>query len=171
MTDPTWPNERSLLVEMTLEIVGLIVRPGEGQMTDIENFTGKVALVTGSGQGMGRANRHRARPARGNVAINDINAGHAVTTAADLRALGVETLAVPANVTDQAAVRAMVDAIVEQFGGLHILVNNAEVLRPTRVIDIPEGEWDWVIDVNLKGTFLCSQAALPVIGSRAGGES
>ncbi|MGE3798517.1 MAG: SDR family oxidoreductase, partial [Thermomicrobiales bacterium] len=61
------------------------------------------------------------------------------------------------------AVHAMIEEIVERFGGLHILVNNAGVLRPTKVIEIPEEEWDWVVDVNLKGTFLVSQAVLPVM--------
>ena len=54
----------------------------------------------------------------------------------------------------------MVAATLEHFGAVHVLVNNAGVLRPTKVIDIDEAEWDFVVDVNLKGTFLCSQAVL-----------
>jgi 3-oxoacyl-[acyl-carrier protein] reductase len=54
----------------------------------------------------------------------------------------------------------MIAQIADRFGGVDILVNNAGVLRPTKVIDIPEEEWDFVVDVNLKGTFLCSQAVL-----------
>jgi NAD(P)-dependent dehydrogenase (short-subunit alcohol dehydrogenase family) len=132
-------------------------------MTELENFSGKTALVTGSGQGMGRAIATVLAQRGANVVINDVDAANADATADDLRQLGVETLAVPASVIDAAAVRAMVATIVERFGGLHIVVNNAGVLRPTRVIDIPEDEWDWVVDVNLKGTFLVSQAVLPVM--------
>jgi NAD(P)-dependent dehydrogenase (short-subunit alcohol dehydrogenase family) len=132
-------------------------------MTELENFSGKTALVTGSGQGMGRAIATVLAERGANVVINDVDVASAQATAGELRKLGVETLAVPASVIDAAAVRAMVATIVERFGGLHIVVNNAGVLRPTRVIDIPEDEWDWVVDVNLKGTFLVSQAVLPVM--------
>jgi NAD(P)-dependent dehydrogenase (short-subunit alcohol dehydrogenase family) len=57
----------------------------------------------------------------------------------------------------------MVEQAVARFGGVQILINNAGVLRPTRVAEIAEAEWDWVIGVNLKGTFLCSQAVLPAM--------
>lgn len=130
----------------------------------MENFTGKNAFVTGAGQGMGRAIAELLAQRGASVAINDIDADHAEQTADDLhRQFGVETLALPGSVIDKDAVHAMVDTITNRFGGLHILVNNAGVLRPTKVIDIPEDEWDWVIDVNLKGTFLVSQAVLPVM--------
>ncbi|CAN5831627.1 3-oxoacyl-[acyl-carrier-protein] reductase [soil metagenome] len=138
-------------------------------MSDIEDFRGRVALVSGSGQGMGRAIASLLARRGAHVAINDVDVAHAESTAADLREFGAETLAVPADVTDPAAVRAMVHAITDRFGALHILVNNAGVLRPTKVIDIPDDEWDWVIDVNLKGTFLCSQAVLPVMQEQGWG--
>ncbi|MGD9711197.1 MAG: SDR family NAD(P)-dependent oxidoreductase [Thermomicrobiales bacterium] len=133
-------------------------------MPDIENFTGKTALVTGSGQGMGRAIAVALAQRGANVVINDVNAEQAQQTAVDLAEVyGVDTMALTASVIDRPAVHAMIEEIVERFGGLHILVNNAGVLRPTKVIEIPEEEWDWVVDVNLKGTFLVSQAVLPVM--------
>ncbi len=139
-------------------------------MPDIENFTGKTAIVTGSGQGMGRAIATALAQRGARVVVNDVDAGQAETTAGDLgREYGVETLAVPASVTDRAAVHAMVESVIKRFGGVHILVNNAGVLRPTKVIDIPEDEWDWVVDVNLKGTFLASQAVLPVMREQGWG--
>lgn len=133
-------------------------------MPDIENFSGKTALVTGSAQGMGRAIA-AALAARGaQVVINDIDPDQALATAQDLSArYEVDTLAYPASVIDREAVHAMIDGAVRWGRGLHILVNNAGVLRPTKAIDIPEEEWDWVVDVNLKGTFLVSQAVLPVM--------
>ncbi len=132
-------------------------------MSAIEDLTGKTAFVTGAGRGMGRAIAELLAQRGANLAINDIDAAHAEQTAQDLRAFGVETIALPGSVIDKNAVHTMVGSITSQFGGLHILVNNAGVLRPTNVIDIPEDEWDWVIDVNLKGTFLVSQAVLPVM--------
>ena len=63
----------------------------------------------------------------------------------------------------------MVDRTIDAFGGLHILINNAGVLRPTPVIDIEEDEWDFVVGVNLKGTYLCSRAALPAMRSQGWG--
>ncbi len=133
-------------------------------MPELENFTGRTALVTGSGQGMGRAIAAALAMRGANVVIDDVDASHATATAHDLSdRFGVETLAITASVIDRAAVHAMIGTITDRFGGLHILVNNAGVLRPTKVVDIPEEEWDWVVDVNLKGTFLVSQAVLPVM--------
>lgn len=138
-------------------------------MPDLEDFSGKVALVTGSGKGMGHAIATALAQRGANVAINDIDKHHAEATAVALRELGVETLAVPADVTEPYAVHSMVDDILERFGAIDILVNNAGVLRPTKVIDIPVEEWDWVIDVNLKGTFLVSQAVLPAMQQQGWG--
>jgi NAD(P)-dependent dehydrogenase (short-subunit alcohol dehydrogenase family) len=138
-------------------------------MTGTKDFTGKVAIVTGGGQGMGKAIATVLAQRGAGIAVNDVNLATAEATAGELRALGVETLPVPADVTDAAAVRSMVDQVTTRFGAIHILVNNAGVLRPTRVAEIPEDEWDWVIGVNLKGTFLCSQAVLPVMLSAGWG--
>ncbi len=139
-------------------------------MPDIENFTGKTALVTGSGQGMGRAIAVALAQRGASVVINDVNGEQAEATARDLAEVyGIETMAAAASVIDRAAVHAMIESITDRFGGLHILVNNAGVLRPTKAIDIPEEEWDWVVDVNLKGTFLVSQAVLPVMRQQAWG--
>lgn len=129
----------------------------------LEEMTGRVALVTGAGQGMGRAVAVMLAERGAMVAVNDVNPETAATVVAELRDRGAEAIAVPGDVTDAAAVRAMVDRTIAELGGLHILVNNAGVLRPTKVAEISEAEWDWVIAVNLKGTFLCSQAALPAM--------
>jgi NAD(P)-dependent dehydrogenase (short-subunit alcohol dehydrogenase family) len=112
---------------------------------------------------MGRAVARRLAEMGARVAVNDINVEAADDAADHLAAKGAETLAVPGDVTDAGIVRGMVRAAVEGFGGLHILINNAGILYPTKVIDIPEEEWDRVIAVNLKSTFLCAQAALPAM--------
>lgn len=130
-------------------------------MSISEPLTGRTALVTGAGRGMGRevAIALSARGAR--VVVNDTNAEDAERTAADLRSAGAEAIAIRADVTRADEVRNMAAQALKKFGAVHILVNNAGILRPTRFLDIPEAEWDLVVDVSLKGTFLCSQAVLP----------
>ncbi len=128
-----------------------------------EDLAGRVAIVTGAGQGMGRAVA-RALAARGaKVVVNDRIAESAEAAAAELRDAGGDAIALVADVVDRVAVQRMVAGTMESYGGVQILINNAGILRPTKVIDIPEEEWDQVIAVNLKGTFLCSQAVLPAM--------
>jgi 3-oxoacyl-[acyl-carrier protein] reductase len=126
-----------------------------------EQWKTRVALITGAGRGMGKsvAQIFCARGAR--VVINDTNLELAREAASELAASGAKTFAVGGSVANSNDVQSMITQTVERFGRLDILVNNAGVLRPTKVIDIPEDEWDFILDVNLKGTFLCSQAALP----------
>lgn len=116
--------------------------------------------MTGAGQGMGAAIAHALASRGARIVVNDLQAERADRVAAELIAAGATAIAVPGNVIDAGDVRRMIERAVERFGAVHILVNNAGVLRPTRVADIAEDEWDLVIDVNLKGTFLCSQAVL-----------
>lgn len=138
-------------------------------MRDLEDMTGKTAIVTGSGQGMGLAVA-RALASRGaNLVINDLDAGLAEVATEEIKANGVEAIAIQGNVANAEDVRRMVDSAVSHFGGIDILVNNAGVLRPTAVVDIPEAEWDLVIEVNLKGTFLCSQAVIASMTSSGWG--
>lgn len=129
-------------------------------MQDLEHLGGRTAIVTGGGQGMGAAVALALAVRGAKVVVNDLNADAAARVAGELRESGAEALAVPGNVVHKADVERMVAQADEQFGGVHILVNNAGVLRPTRVVEIPEDEWDFVVAVNLKGTFLCSQAVL-----------
>ena len=132
-------------------------------MTYSTEFEGKVAIVTGAGQGMGRAVAERLAAGGARLAVNDVNADGAERTASALRENGVEATAVAGSVTAASDVTAMVEATLRRYGALHILVNNAGVLRPTKVIDIKEDEWDFVVGVNLKGTYLCSRAVLPAM--------
>jgi NAD(P)-dependent dehydrogenase (short-subunit alcohol dehydrogenase family) len=130
---------------------------------DREELAGRVAIVTGAGQGMGRAVALALAERGAKIAVNDVSAERAAETLAALAAQGAGAIAVPADVTDAAAVRRMVAETIAKLGGVQLLINNAGVLRPTKVAEIAEAEWDWVIAVNLKGTFLCSQAVLPAM--------
>lgn len=123
----------------------------------------RTALITGAGQGMGLAIARALGALGARIAINDLNQESAEKSTLALRANGVDALSAPADITDKPAVGRMVAQTLEHFGTLHILVNNAGLLHPTKVADIPEKEWDRVLAVNLKGTFLCSQAALPAM--------
>lgn len=126
-----------------------------------EDLSGRVAIVTGAGRGMGRAVAVALSRRGAFVVVNDLMADHAERVAQELRGHGGTATAIPADVRNVREVRQMVEQTVDRFAKLNILVNNAGVLKPTKVADISEEEWDWVIDVNLKGTFLCSQAAIP----------
>lgn len=122
-----------------------------------------IALITGAGQGMGKAVAQVLAAKGIHIAVNDHNAQTAEKTAGELRTAGIDAIAIPADVTIKTDVQKMVEQTLAHFGALHILINNAGILYPTKVIDIPEDEWDRVINVNLKGTFLCSQAVIPAM--------
>ena len=139
-------------------------------LTDMSNqhdLAGKVVIVTGSGQGMGRAVAERFAEAGARLMINDIDAAAAQRAASDLARRGIEAACVAGDVTVGAEVARICQIALDRYGTIDILVNNAGILRPTAVIDIEEDEWDLVIGVNLKGTYLCSRAVLPAM-RRAG---
>jgi NAD(P)-dependent dehydrogenase (short-subunit alcohol dehydrogenase family) len=125
-------------------------------------LSGKVALVTGAGQGIGLAVARRLAASGATIAMNDISEQRLDHAAASFEQ---RPMLVAADVTSHSGVTAMVADVAKQLGSVDILVNNAGILRPTRLIDIPEAEWDDVINVNLKATFLCSQAVLPFMMS------
>ncbi len=124
------------------------------------NLSGRVALVTGAGRGIGMATARRLAEAGASVVLNDID-GAAVQHAAHqiAVALGRPTLAVPADVTNAGDVDTIVATVISNFGRLDILINNAGVLRNAPVHAMTEDDWDLVVDVHLKGAFLCTRAA------------
>ena len=132
-------------------------------MPDRSELSEKVAIVTGAGRGMGREVAHRLDSRGARLVINDLNPESAEDTVAEIKERGNEAFAVPGDVTSSEDVRYVVASALERYGSIDILVNNAGILRPTHVIDIEEDEWDLVINVNLKGTYLLTRAVLPVM--------
>ena len=133
------------------------------------DFAGRVAIVTGAGRGMGRAVAARLASGGAKLVVNDLDADSAERAAGALQESGADALATPGDMTSSADVARMVAGALERFGRIHVLVNNAGVLRPTPVIDLEEEEWDMVISGNLKSTYLCSRAVLPAMRDQGWG--
>src|SRR5215831_10514329 len=121
---------------------------------------GRAALVTGGATGIGRVIAQCLAREGCRVAINYIGAADEAGEAVrELRDLGVEAVALKADVRQRGEVQSMIDVAAETFGRLDVLVNNAAVQTEAAFLDVTEDDWDRVIDTNLKGTFLCTQAA------------
>ncbi len=130
-------------------------------MTKLGDLTGKVAIITGAAQGIGFATAELFCSCGCTVVIADINLAKAETAAAGLIASGGRAAALQVDVIDPASIQAMVDNVVGQFGRIDILVNNAGIVDSTPIPDLSLEAWDRVIDIDLRGTHLCSQAVLP----------
>jgi NAD(P)-dependent dehydrogenase (short-subunit alcohol dehydrogenase family) len=124
---------------------------------------GRVALVTGGAQGIGRAFAHALGEAGASVAVVDLNLENAEQVVSELAAKGVSAMALKADVTSAADVQAMIEAVMSRFGSLTIGVNNAGMGQWIAAEDMSEASWDRMLDVNLKGVFLCAQAEAKVM--------
>lgn len=132
------------------------------------NLNGKVALVTGSGSGIGRDTVFKLAEEGCRIVVSDIHADSARETAAALNAAGHEAIAAACDVTREQDVEQLV-AQAEQFGGVDILVNNAGIVKDGYLTKMNEQAWDSVVDVILKGAFFCSRAVLPRMMERRWG--
>jgi NAD(P)-dependent dehydrogenase (short-subunit alcohol dehydrogenase family) len=132
-------------------------------------LAGRVALVTGGGSGIGEATARRFAREGAIVVVNDVDVELARPVVAELQKSGARALAVGADVTRRAEVEAMVRHVADEFGRLDVLVNNAGVNRDAMTHKMTEEQWDLVLTVNLKGTFLCAQAVLPRMRERGWG--
>ncbi len=121
-------------------------------------YDGRVAIVTGSARGIGAGTAKRFAEEGAAVAVLDLDEAQAQATAeglgGDAKAIGVGC-----NVSDAASVEAAVGRVVEELGGLHVLVNNAGITRDNLLFKLTEEDWDAVMNVHLKGAFLMSKAA------------
>lgn len=121
----------------------------------------RVALVTGAAQGIGRAAALALAGDGVSIAVNDIvSEEEAASVLAEVGEQGVPAIYCQADVRDADAVKRMVDRIASELGALHILVNNAGIIRDNYLAFMKAEEWDDVVDISLKGTFICTKAAV-----------
>ncbi|HUO77136.1 MAG TPA: 3-oxoacyl-[acyl-carrier-protein] reductase [Thermodesulfovibrionales bacterium] len=129
-------------------------------------FKEQVALVTGSARGIGRAIAEALARKGVALAIADVNLDEAKATSADLAKNGVKTMALRIDVSNSREVITAFQEILKEFGRLDILVNNAGITRDSLLLRMKEEDWDAVIDVNLKGVFLCAKEAVKVMAKQ-----
>ena len=130
------------------------------------NFTDQTVIVTGAGSGIGRAAALRFADLGANVVIADKNEAAAREVADEA---GAKALAVTVDVSESASVRSMIKAVVDNFGGIDVLCNNAGFGFPGNVLEIDEENWDRLMSVNLKGVYLCSKYAIPELAKTGDG--
>lgn len=124
------------------------------------NLSNRVAIVTGSGQGIGREIALLLAERGASVVISDVNEATARAVAAEIESKNVKSIAVTANVTVSAEVNKLVEQTLSSFGHVDILVNNAGITKDNLLMRMSEADWDLVLSINLKGAFLCTQAVI-----------
>ena len=120
----------------------------------------QVAIITGGAQGLGKAMVQKFAEEGAKVAIADMNIELAEKLAVELKAEGLEATAYKVNVADSDDVNAMVDSIIEKYGRVHVLINNAGIIRDALFKKMDFEAWDSVIKVNLYGTYNCTKAVV-----------
>ena len=124
------------------------------------DLSNRVAIVTGSGQGIGREIALMLAEQGASIVISDVNAATAKEVAAEIEAKNGKSIAIPVNVTVAAEVNKLVEQTLSSFGHIDILVNNAGITRDGLLLRMSEADWDLVLNINLKGAFICTQAVL-----------
>lgn len=133
------------------------------------DFSGKVVVVTGGAMGIGKETAREFAARHGAVAIVDRDQKAGAATARELAAAGGNVHFFPADVGVRTEVEKLIPAMVAQFGGIDILINNAGIQRFGSVLSTPEELWDEVMAANLKSAYLMSRSAVPEIRKRGGG--
>ena len=130
----------------------------EYNLQNMFEITGQVAIVTGASRGLGREIALGLASVGAKVVLVSISATHLYKTVSEFQEMGFEVIGIAADTTNKESIHAMADQVMEQFGHIDILVNYAGVAHLEKATEFEEAMWDWVIEVNLKGTFLTCQA-------------
>jgi NAD(P)-dependent dehydrogenase (short-subunit alcohol dehydrogenase family) len=129
-------------------------------MTSTQKLKDKVAIVTGSARGIGKAIAIKFASEGASVVVTDILIEQARNVADEIKDLGGMAIAIKADVTSRSDIQNLVKETLDNFKAIHILMNDAAITRHAPLLEITEEEWDAVIDVDLKGVFNCTQAVL-----------
>lgn len=133
------------------------------------SLQGRVAIVTGAAQGIGRAIAESLAQAGADIAVADLDPGRSIETVGAVEKLGRKALNVKVNVADANDTKAMVEQVMKAWGKVDILVNNAGITRDGLLLRMKEEDWNLVLQVNLNGTFNCTKAVLqPMTKQRYG---
>jgi 3-oxoacyl-[acyl-carrier protein] reductase len=133
-------------------------------------LAGRVALVTGAAQGIGKAVALLLARNGADIVVSDVNLEKAEETAKEIRSIGRKALAIKGDVANWNDVEQMMDVILEKFAKIDILVNNAGITRDKLILRMTEEDWDAVLDVNLKGTFHCTKAVVRHMAKQRSGK-
>ncbi len=131
---------------------------------------GKVALITGAAQGIGKAIALILAKNGADIVVSDINLEKAQETSREIEAIGRRSMAIKVDVSKSEEVEQMVEKIINEFGKIDILVNNAGITRDKLILRMTEEDWDAVLNVNLKGTFNCTKAVIRHMSKQKSGK-
>lgn len=131
---------------------------------------GKKALITGAAQGIGRTIAIGMAKEGADIGIADVNIESAENTAQEVRDLGIKSIALKLDVSKQGDVSSAFETFMKEFGALDILVNNAGITKDNVLLRMKEEDWDAVLNINLKGSFLCSKEAVKIMSKQRSGK-
>jgi NAD(P)-dependent dehydrogenase (short-subunit alcohol dehydrogenase family) len=132
-------------------------------------LTGKVALITGAGRGIGRGIAHKLAQQGAAVAVAEIDAPAGQSVADELSSLGARSIFVQTDVRSEAEIRSAIEQTIRELGGLNILVNNAGNDMDFDATQMSVDEWDNAMAINLRSAWLCSKVAIPQMAAQGGG--
>ncbi len=127
---------------------------------------GKVAVITGAAGGIGAATARLFAREGAKLSISDMDEIRLAKIAEEIKGIGAEVIRTKVDVADANSVQAMIDATMHMFGKIDILINNAGIIRDAMSWKMTDDQWDLVVDINLKGTFNCCRAVLPIMRSQ-----
>ena len=131
---------------------------------------GKVAIITGGGTGIGRSTALLFAEAGADVVVGGRTLVVLEKVAEEVRTLGKRSLAMPVDITKKADIDNLVQRVMDEFGAIDILVNNAGQFLGEQLIDTPEKHWDQIMDIDLKGHYLCSQTVAKIMMKQKSGK-